>query len=290
MRIVKSTDLPQLLLDRSLSKEGLLWCYNGMDCMIPLDIEAHLDTLDTPESRSIYRFALAQQGPALSMELRGIKIDPWESNRLKRSLEKRMDRLRHIINVYARVVWYKDLNPLSPKQVCEFFYERMSVPPIYSYNPTTKKKSQTANEDALKKIRDTQYYAEPVARAILRFRELQGKLKVLKSKVDLDGRMRMSYNVGAAVTGRWSSSKNVWGSGTNGQNITEDMRSIFIADEGMRLAHLDLEQAESRGVAYLSQDLDYIVACESSDLHTTVCKMLWPKLPWTGILADDKAM
>ena len=91
------------------------------------------------------------------------------------------------------------------------------------------------------------------------------------------------------VTGN-SSRKNIYGTGTNGQNITEELRRIFIPDDGMVFLSPDLEQAESRAVAYIAEDENYIAACEGGDLHTTVAKMVWPDMPWTGDLKTDKEL
>ena len=44
--------------------------------------------------------------------------------------------------------------------------------------------------------------------------------------------MRFSFNVAGASTGRWSSSENPMWTGTNGQNITDEMRRMFVADPG----------------------------------------------------------
>jgi len=52
----------------------------------------------------------------------------------------------------------------------------------------------------------------------------------------------------------------------------------------MKLAYIDLEQAESRVVGaivfHLFGESNYLDACESSDLHTLVCSMCWTDLPW----------
>jgi hypothetical protein len=52
----------------------------------------------------------------------------------------------------------------------------------------------------------------------------------------------------------------------------------------MRIAYCDLEQAESRVVGAiclrLFGDSTYLDACESGDLHTSVCRLCWTQLPW----------
>ena len=91
-------------------------------------------------------------------------------------------------------------------------------------------------------------------------------------------------------TGRWSSSEAPWGTGTNLQNITKDLREIFIPDDGMTMFYADLEQAESRVVAYLTGDQGYIDACESGDLHTTVVKMVWKNMGWSGDPVQERKL
>lgn len=83
---------------------------------------------------------------------------------------------------------------------------------------------------------------------------------------------------------------------TNLQNVTESLRSVFVADPGMKFANLDLEQGDSRNIGALCwQMLDdwpdrlagaYLDACESGDLHTLVTKMTVKDLPWGS--APDK--
>ena len=90
-------------------------------------------------------------------------------------------------------------------------------------------------------------------------------------------------------TGRWSSSKNPFGEGGNLQNVGEKHRSIFLADPGHRLFYSDLKTAESLHVAYLSGDPGYIEA-HNGDVHTWVCREIWPDLPWTGDIKKDKAI
>ncbi|NBV43214.1 hypothetical protein EBR96_10690 [bacterium] len=41
-------------------------------------------------------------------------------------------------------------------------------------------------------------------------------------------------------------------------------------------------------MAYISGDENYISACESGDIHTAVCRMVWPEYGWTGDLDKDK--
>jgi hypothetical protein len=81
---------------------------------------------------------------------------------------------------------------------------------------------------------------------------------------------------------------------TNLQNIEESLRSIFCADLGMKLGYFDGEQIQSRicGAIWwnLFHDGAYLDACESGDLHTSVAKLVWPRLAWVGDLQADKVL
>jgi len=103
-----------------------------------------------------------------------------------------------------------------------------------------------------------------------------------------DGRYYSSFNVGAAWTGRFSSSQDPFGNGGNLQNIAEKNRKIFTADPNYLMFYADLKTAESMLVAYLSGEEKYIEA-HKSDVHTFVCREVWKdELPWTGDIKQDK--
>ena len=98
--------------------------------------------------------------------------------------------------------------------------------------------------------------------------------------------MRTSYNIAGTTTGRFSSSLSDFGTGTNLQNIEERLRRPFVADPGFKFAYIDLEQAESRLVGAIEWNLfgdgRYLDACESGDLHTSVCRLAWDNLAWSA--------
>ncbi len=167
----------------------------------------------------------------------------------------------------------------------ELFYERLGIPVI------RKQGRPTVNRDALEKM-EVYLVARPIVRHIETMRDLGKKISVLKTEIDPDGRIRTSYNIGGTSTGRFSSSFSEFGTGTNLQNIEESLRSIFISDPGMKMGYFDGEQIQSRIVGAIQWNLfragAYLDACESGDLHTTVAKMIWPKIGWTGDLKKDK--
>ncbi len=253
--------------------------YCGLDSCVTIEVHPAIYKLLDPETKLIYDFERALQAPVLEMSLRGILTDGYEVSKLFHIYEKRKLRIYDIVQKYAMVVWGDSLNPGSHVQLKEFFYERMRIPKIYKYEKGQRK--LTVNRDALEKIQQYRY-ARPIAIAVLAYRDMQKKMGVLNSGIDDDDKMRFSWNIGGTNTGRFSANENVYGGGTNSQNITDELRKIFIAEEGKKLAYLDLAQAESRVTAYISGDEAYISACESEDLHTAIAMLIWPELDWSS--------
>jgi DNA polymerase-1 len=196
-----------------------------------------------------------------------------------------------ILNELAYAVWGKPINPNSPKQLCDFFYNELKLPVQYKFNKLTKEKTPSTDRAAMEKL-TLHWVASPFVNLIGELRDASKKLSVLRRGIGDDGRMRCSYNVTGTETGRWSSNQSVWGDGTNLQNITESLRKMFVADPGKVLIYADGEQAESRLVGAiifkLFGDSLYLDACEEGDLHTTVTKLVWKTLGWTSDAKRDR--
>lgn len=265
--------------------------YNGLDCCLTFEIWERLSemTAKKPAVRNTYSFERAMQAPALEMMERGWLIDKGARDKAKAKLKTEKARLLFVVNEMARAVWDKGLNANSPAQLKEFFYGVLKLPEQYAVTNGVRRVS--TNRDALENL-SVYFYSRPIINTILALRETAKKLSVLETNISADGRIRTSYNVAGTETGRWSSSSASDGSGTNLQNITPELRDMFIADPGWKLCYLDLEQAESRVVGLLvfrdCADPTYLDACESGDLHTTVSKLVWPALSWGGNVAADK--
>lgn len=275
MQTLITDDLPSQMT--WLQNEGV---YNGIDAAITLEVNPKIAAQMGPLENLIYTFERALQKPALAMMLRGILIDEDVRSSMIAHYEVQRDKLERWLNTLAIACWDQSLNPNSPVQLKRFFYEYMGLPKEYKYYRGQKKVS--TDRDCLERISNKYDYTRPIISTILALRDAIKKISVLRTAVDAGGRFRCSYNPAGTNTGRWSSSKSVFGFGSNAQNITEELREAFIPDPGYKICYLDLEQAESRAVAYIAQDLAYIQACESGDLHTSVAKMVWPELPWNG--------
>ncbi len=275
-------------VEKLKGSEEKLWAYNAYDCCITRELWDEIDPM-VGEARRTYDFERGMIGPAMTMMRRGLRVDEEERDRRLQSLTTLRPKLVELLDTYANAVWDKELNHNSPPQLKNFLYECLGLPKTVKSVKGAEKIS--TDREALEGLRNKYPRARPIVDCILALRDIDKKMSVLKAEVcEWDGRMRTSYNVAGTETGRWSSSESAFWNGTNMQNVTAELREVFIADEGYKLFYADLDQAESRVVAYITGDESYINACESGDLHTTVVKMVWPDLPWTGDPVGDRAI
>jgi DNA polymerase-1 len=265
--------------------------YNSLDCCITHEVHDALGRITNNAPNVIYDFERALQAPVLEMMQRGFRIDQYERQKGISELRAQISFLDARLQEMAVAVWGKTLNPKSPKQLIDFFYHHMRLPEQYKNDKGVRKLS--TDREALEKL-ELYFYARPIVSCILEIRNLSKKLSVLETEIDPDGRMRTSYNIAGTETGRWSSSSSAFGTGTNLQNLTAELRQIFVSDPGYKLCGIDLEQAESREVGWqcgvLFDDWSYLDACYAGDLHTLVCKMVWQDLPWTGDKKHDREL
>ena len=257
------------------------WVYNGKDCCVTSEVFDALKVQLDPQTTKTYEFAKALQGPILEMRIRGVLIDGKRRDEVIDEYHDKLDVLEENLNkIVGEGLGLWEFKWTSTKDLQLLFYGHLGIPPIKRGG------RPTVDRAALEKLYNY-YAARPVLAHMLTMRDLQKKIQMLRTAIDRDGRIRTSYNIAGTTTGRLSSSFSEFGTGTNLQNIEEALRSVFIADPGMKMAYIDAQQGESRVVGAtewnLFQDAAYLDACESGDLHTTVAKLVWPRdVAWTG--------
>ena len=255
--------------------------YNGLDVTNTAEIwEALAPWRSDPITQLHYAYTKGMRGPAMDMTFRGIKIDMEERMWLDQKFREDEARLVEHFEIISEVISGVQCNPRSTKQCQKLLYDCMRLPPQYRYDKTERVEKLTTSIEALERLKEIGPDAYLICNFILSARDAREKIKITSKAIDDDGRMRFSFNVAGASTGRWSSSENPMWTGTNGQNITDEMRRMFVADPGKKLGNVDLSQADSRNIAYLSGDESYIAACEGPDLHTHVAIMIWQELDW----------
>jgi len=289
-----------LKLGTKMSSDEELWIYNGLDCCVTREIlDVLLPQLDNMTS-STYTLSRNLQGPVLEMNMRGVRIDEEERKRAIRDYNNDVDRLeRQLYSIVNDGVGYGEFRTIgksrawrSRDQVAALLYDVLRLPEVRKRNEKGDM-VRTVNRDALEKLQ-LYFIAQPIISHILSLRDLGKKISVLETEIDPDGRIRTSYNIAGTTTGRFSSAYSDFGTGGNQQNIEERLRRVYIPDEGMKLANIDLEQADSRNIGALCHeylgDSRYLEACESGDLHTSVSRLAIREWPWTGDIKLDRVL
>ncbi len=272
-----------------LDPSQIYWCYNALDCLVTAEVHENV-TLNNRQS-NIYEFERCLQASAFAMQIRGIRVDPVVKEEVLKMLEAEAGELRDKINAKVSELGgspFKYLKgwPPSTHQLQRFFYDEMGLRPYYK--PRTRKR--TCDKDALKKLskREVKSSLGVVADHALGLRDRQMLYQVLKMGVSPDGRFRATFAVGQTETGRPSSYKDAFGHGDNLQNKDKRIRHMFVPDEGWIFINPDLEQAESRCIAYLAEDERYIAAHEEGNVHVASAKVFWPDLGFSNDDAENK--
>lgn len=290
MKIIRTDKLTPLTMPGSKTEQ--LFIYNGLDCMVTAEVLRQIKPQLDNQTRATYEFSKSLLAPCFEMRLRGVLVDQQARDEMiaefKRDIKFMEENLFRILYEGLGVT----VNWNSPAQMKKLLYGTLNLPPIKkrsadgTYQPTV-------DRDALEQL-DTYFYAQPIIGHVLGLRDLSKKIGVLQTSIDSDGRMRTSYNVVGTSTGRLSSALNDFGTGTNLQNVEDRLRRVFVSDPGYKFAYIDGQQAESRACGAihwnLFKDGRYLDACESGDLHTSVAKLAWAELPWTGDLKRDKEL
>jgi DNA polymerase-1 len=265
--------------------------YNGLDVLITRQVlDAMLPQLDQHTSAT-YAFSRSLQGPALEMSLRGVRVD---KHRLGEVIDDFYDKIDHLERNLSRIVLegvgMLGFNWRSPPDRMTLFYDKLGIPPI-------RNKGRPTTDRAAREKMESYTIAKPIIIHMNAIADLAEKIKKLKTEVDPDGRIRTTYNIAGTNTGRFSSSFSAFGTGGNLQNVEESLRSIFIADRGMKFAKCDAKSGESYLVGAIEgnlfNDWTYLDAIELTDIHTTVAKLCWPTpngFKWTGDKRTDKEL
>jgi DNA polymerase I-like protein with 3'-5' exonuclease and polymerase domains/uracil-DNA glycosylase len=268
--------------------EAQLWEYNCQDCVRTREVgEALTEVIGQLGLEEVDRFQQSLFYPVLQAMNRGVRVDQLVRNNLAREISA---------EVFARQAFLKDVlgqevNPKSPKQMCDLFYTVLGQPA----HKTRAKKGVpghlTCDDEALKEIGKREPLLRPIISAIQDIRTLGVFLSTfVLARLDDDGRMRTSFNIAgnakveasgeqstseksAPYTYRLSSSQNAFGSGCNMMNIPSDkskavgkakargmtfalpnMRSMYVPDPGMTFFDMDLDRADLQVVVWESDD------------------------------------
>lgn len=290
-----------------LTPSEVYWLYNGLDCCLTSEIRTKLLSQLDDTTRATYQHTMNMQAPILEMNCRGILTDRSHMKQIAAEYQKIVDRLEHILHRFCveGIGMDAPFNPNSPTQVKHFFYSTLGIKAIRKKN-SAGKMADSSDRETLEKLRKY-FNAEPFVNLILEIRDYKKKIGFLNTPMP-NNRLYTNFNLAGTNTGRLASRSNSFGVGTNLQNVDKAMKYMLVPDEGKVLVNVDLEQADSRNVGALAWNMfydadaeyiakylgldkwdgpvgpefagSYLDACESGDLHTTVCRMAWKDLDW----------
>ena len=216
----------------------------------------------------------------IHMSVRGYKTDIDALNKLRKETQ---DEIRKREGELTELCGFA-LNIDSPKQCANYFYVVKGIKPY-----TNRKTGRVTCDDkalarmAIKGVRE--------ASIIQRIRYL-GKLEgtYLSVAIDSDGRVRCSWNPRGTKFGRLSSSKTIFGTGLNFQNLHPEFRRFLVPDDGQCFLSWDKRQAEWVVTAYVCEDANMLLVVESgADPHTATGSLISGLTP-EQVKMEDKAI
>lgn len=251
--------------------------YNGKDCCITFEVNTVLQgVIDALHMREVYDFQMRLWYPVLETMQRGINVD------IKQRASFAMTLMQEIS---LREQWIIDtlgfpVNIKSPKQMCDLFYQVLRQKPALN----RKTGSPSTDDESLRRIADREPILQPLCRKISELRSLGVFLSTfVNAPLDIDSRLRCSFNIAGTETYRFSSSQNAFGSGLNLQNIPKggeedgltlpNVRSLFIPDPGYTFFDIDLSSADLRIVVWESDEPTFkAMLREGADPYTEIAK------------------
>lgn len=254
--------------------------YNCLDASITAQLVPVMLDLCNTNQLNTYNHEMELQSLCLEMSSKGFPLNQLRVAELVTDLDKEAARALHILHRFCEAVYSPPINPNSTKAVPEFFYDHLQLPVIWKYDHKTKQRRRGADRDCLERLAAMYPSAVPFVNAILAYREATKLASVFKKGLEPSGVLRSNFSPSGTETGRLSSQSNVYGRGTNAQNLNDRVRQVVEAPPGYCLAYVDLKTAESIAVGYLSGDTRYLAACLGGDLHTAVSELTWPHLGW----------
>lgn len=248
------------------------WAYNVEDCVRTREVgEVSAKTIQDMGLGEVESFQQSMFWPVLKAMLRGCKVDVRRRQDLDKQIEEQMGIRQGFLNQVASHA----INPNSSVQLIKFFYEDLMLPAIKTRAKKGVPGHLTCDDEALGTIAQREPLLKPFIDAISDYRTMRiFRSNYINAALDLDGRLRCSFNICGTKTFRLSSSKNAFGGGCNFQNIPSDkskslgkakardsfefqlpnIRQMIIPDEGYTFFDGDLDRADLQVFAWEIED------------------------------------
>lgn len=217
------------------------------------------------------------------MQYRGMKVNHTLLDETKKEvLAKAKERQEELDGIVGR-----PLNVNSSKQCAQYFYVEKGCDPIFK----AKTKALTTDDMAMQRLVRGKI-GQPSLREAKLVQEIRGLQKLhgtyLDIAFDADDRLRGAYNPRGTKFGRLSSSKTVFGTGMNYQNLPQEFKKFLVADDDYILIEVDKRQAEWVVVAYFANDPNMMGAIEKgTDVHAYTASLMF-NVPIEVVEHDNK--
>lgn len=254
---------------RGRDNEESFFRYNGKDCCVTFEaFQEMLEELRETNQEDYFFKVIMPIVPILfRMHFNGVQIGQNELQEAKRSLSRR----ETISEIKLHQSLGFSLNPRSPIEM-EAFLRHIGIPEkeLVRSEKTGKVK---ADEDYLKRLYAK--FKDPSILNVLSIRNTQ-YLQSGFTNLGLDsaGRFHAIFKLGPK-SGRLASSGD--NKGPQLQNIPAptkslNLRRIFVAPNGRKLVAIDLQQADTRVLAYFAPEpmLIKLFESEDSDIHSQI--------------------
>ena len=277
------TDLPRGLdalvaqyLDRLPHKHMIgedLDLYNGLDCCTTHEVRQKQSEEIQAQGEPYAQMDLEQvhmlsdlHRVLLTIQKRGFRVDQDQMATAREEMLKRADQMEEELE---ELVGQK-LNPRSTEQLKKYYYSELGIKPYI--NKQTKR--PRVDDDALQRLARKGYASAQKIRDIREVRNVVDKY--FRMELDEDGRARCQIRVTGTATGRLATAKTLAGTGTNLQNLPPEFGKCIIPDEGHIFVEVDLDQAEKRLVALITQDERNIQDFKDGvDIHSMELARVW---------------
>ena len=259
------------------------WIYNCTDCVVTFEVAENLwKTIKNFKHEPQLAEQMRTFKSILTMMLRGVRCDLVYKEKLIDEMEKAVKELNDWCSIATRRPKFKP----SPKQLKEIFYEELKCDIVKD----RKTKKPTTNFEALEKFRLWYPLLVPLINRIQALRSAKTyKGNYAYMRLDIDNRIRCSYNVGGTESLRLSSSENAFGSGRNLQNMARkhkdpddpkswlpNVKLLFTPDPGYVIIDADLERADAQVVAAEAQDVELRdMFRKGVDIHAENAKVIF---------------
>jgi uracil-DNA glycosylase family 4 len=292
------------------------WVYNAKDSLVCQESFPKIfNIIKKQGNEETYNYQRDLIHPLMYMQARGMRVDVENKNKASEEAEKKTiehalklagmldmdtsfkvgsdpdmyrvtDKVFGTSSIYDKSAYNKIkrtkpvFNMLSTNQLADLFYNKLG------HKAYLNKGKVTTNDDALKRLVRIGVKEAIVIRDVRRILKL--KSTYYDMKLSADNRLRSSMNPIGTVSGRLSSSQDIFGEGGNVQNLPTVMQQFILADDGYIMYAPDLSQAENRTTANIAPEPLMLKAfADNIDIHCLTASMI-SNIPMPEIKQQDK--